>query len=65
MSTGSACTSAKVEPSHVIQALGFGDDRAHSAIRIGVGRANDEEQIQLAIDEIIKAVLQLQVMSVV
>ncbi|RLC79944.1 MAG: IscS subfamily cysteine desulfurase [Chloroflexi bacterium] len=59
ISTGSACTSAKVEPSHVILALGFGEERAHSAIRIGVGRFNDSTQIDLAIDRITKTVRQL------
>ena len=64
ISTGSACTSAKVEPSHVIQALGFGDERAHSAIRISVGRFNNDEQIDLAIDRILEASRQLQTMGV-
>ena len=45
ISTGSACTSASVEPSHVILALGFGEDRAHSAIRIGVGRGNSQANL--------------------
>ena len=48
IATGSACTSDKVEPSHVIAALGFGDLRAHSAVRISVGRTNDQEQITIA-----------------
>ncbi len=48
ISTGSACTTASLEPSHVIAALGFGEERAHSAVRIGVGRFNDDEQIDLA-----------------
>ena len=52
IATGSACTSDKVEPSHVISALGFGDQRAHSAIRISVGRANDDCQIDVAINRI-------------
>jgi len=60
LSTGSACTSAKVEPSHVIQALGFGEERAHTAIRISVGRFNDDAQIELAIDRIVEASRQLQ-----
>lgn len=64
LSTGSACTSAKVEPSHVIQALGFGDSRSHSAIRISVGRFNDDVQIDLAIKRIVEAVRQLQRISV-
>lgn len=53
ISTSSACTSATVEPSHVIKALGFGEDRAHSAIRIGVGRKNDTDQIRSAIEAIV------------
>lgn len=56
ISTGSACTSADVKPSHVIQALGFGDERAHNSIRIGVGRFNTEEQINLATERIVAAV---------
>lgn len=64
LSTGSACTSARVEPSHVILALGFGEERAHNAIRIGVGRFNDEAQIDLAIDRIVDAVQQLQTIQV-
>lgn len=54
LSTGSACTSASVEPSHVILALGFGEERAHSAIRIGVGRQNVEASIVLATQMISK-----------
>lgn len=64
LSTGSACTSAKVEPSHVIQALGFGDERAHSAIRISVGRFNNDEQIDQAIDRILEASRQLRTIGV-
>lgn len=52
IATGSACTSAKVEPSHVIQALGFGDERAHSAVRISVGRFNTDRDIHASIDRI-------------
>jgi len=64
LSTGSACTSAKVEPSHVIQALGFGDDRAHNAIRMSVGRFNTDVQIAAATERIITAARQLQALSV-
>ncbi len=60
ISTGSACTSAKVEPSHVILALGFGEERAHSAIRIGVGRFNSDDEIRTATARIIEAVRELQ-----
>jgi len=62
ISTGSACTSAKTEPSHVIEALGFGPERAHSAIRISVGRFNTAEQIETALERIIAAIRQLQQM---
>jgi cysteine desulfurase len=48
IATGSACTSASVEPSHVIVALGFEQERAHGSIRFGLGRINDEDQIILA-----------------
>ncbi len=53
VSTGSACTSAAVEPSHVILALGLGEERAHSAIRVGVGRFNNAEQIEQATNEFV------------
>jgi cysteine desulfurase len=59
LATGSACTSAKVEPSHVIEALGFGPNRAHSALRISVGRFNTDEQIKTAVDKIITAAQKL------
>jgi len=50
IATGSACTSAEVKPSHVIQALGFGDERAHSALRISVGRFNTDDDVEMAIE---------------
>ena len=49
IATGSACTTAKVELSQVILALGFGAARAHSAVRVGVGRGNNGEQIGYAL----------------
>ena len=52
IATGSACTTATVEPSHVILALGFGEDRAHSAIRIGVGRGNNSKLLRTATEQI-------------
>jgi len=55
ISTGSACTSASVEPSHVILALGFGAQRAHSAIRLGVGRSTSDGDVVRAIAEIVEA----------
>ncbi len=59
LSTGSACTTSEVEPSHVILALGFGKERADSAIRIGVGRANTAEDVTRAAERIIKAMQRL------
>ena len=59
IATGSACTWAQVEPSHVIAALGFGEARARSALRISVGRMNTDEEIRQAIDNIVRAVQKL------
>jgi cysteine desulfurase len=58
VSAGSACSSekAKAEPSYVIKALGFGETRAHSAIRIGLGRENTQEEIEYAVHRIIEEV---------
>jgi len=53
ISAGSACTTQMVEPSHVLLALGLNEEQAHSAIRIGCGRFNTEEEIHLASDEIL------------
>lgn len=63
ISTGSACTSANVEPSHVILALGFGDERAHSAIRLGLGRQNTIEQITDTMAVVISGIKRLRVLS--
>jgi cysteine desulfurase len=62
IATGSACTSASVEPSHVITALGFGEARAHSSLRLGIGRSNDTHQIEYAIEAITKRVQQLRML---
>lgn len=56
LSVGSACTTAKVEPSHVILALGFGEERAHSSVRFGLGRENKEIDIGFAAKRIINVV---------
>ena len=59
IATGSACTSAEMKPSHVILALGYGDERAHNALRISVGRFNTGEGIDMAVTQIIAAVQSL------
>jgi len=63
ISTGSACTSSSVEPSHVICALGQGGKRAHNAIRIGVGRGNSQEEVSIAVFRIIEEVAKLKNIS--
>ena len=55
ISAGSACTTQLVEPSHVLLALGLEEEMTHSAIRIGCGRFNSDEEIGIAIDEIVNA----------
>jgi cysteine desulfurase len=59
VSSGSACSSASVEPSYVLKALGVEDDLAHSSIRFGLGRDTTEEQIIYAIEKVSKTVSQL------
>ena len=63
VSSGSACTSASLEPSYVLKALGIGDDLAHSSLRISMGRWTTKEQIDYAGDKIIEAVQKLRVLS--
>ena len=55
ISAGSACTTQMVEPSHVLLALGLTENQAHNAIRIGCGRFNTDEEIQIAINDILNA----------
>jgi len=63
LSSGSACTSASLEPSYVLKALGLGDDLAHSSLRFGLGRFTTDEQIDFTIDAIKNTVLKLREMS--
>jgi len=52
MSTGSACTTAKVEPSHVILALGYDEARAYKTARFGLGRKNTQIEVDTAITQV-------------
>jgi len=63
LSSGSACTSATLEPSYVLRALGVGSDLAHSSIRFGIGRFTTPEEVDYTIDRMIKAVNHLREMS--
>lgn len=63
VSSGSACTSASLEPSYVLRALGVGEDLAHTSIRFGIGRFTTEEEIDYAAERIIAVVKRLREMS--
>ena len=63
VSSGSACTSASLEPSYVLHAMGIGDDLAHSSIRFGLGRFTTEEEVDYVADLVIKKVGKLREMS--
>ncbi len=63
LSSGSACTSATLEPSYVLRALGVGSDLAHSSIRFGLGRFNTEEEVDYTAKRIIEIVTKLREMS--
>ena len=63
VSSGSACTSASLEPSYVLRALGVEEELAHTSLRLGIGRFTTKEEVDYATDRIIKEVQRLREMS--
>jgi cysteine desulfurase len=63
VSSGSACTSEKKEPSHVLRAMGIGDDLAQTSIRFGLGRFNTEREVDEVIERVVEAVTRLREIS--
>jgi cysteine desulfurase len=63
VSSGSACTSASLEPSHVLRAMDVGEDLAHSSIRFGIGRFTTRSEVDFAADQVVAAVRRLRELS--
>jgi cysteine desulfurase len=63
VSSGSACTSASLEPSYVLKAMGVDEELAHSSIRFGIGRFNTEEEVDYVTDLVVRSVVRLREMS--
>ncbi|KAG5181982.1 mitochondrial cysteine desulfurase [Tribonema minus] len=63
VSSGSACTSASLEPSYVLRAIGVQEDLAHTSIRIGIGRFTTEQEVDFAVDLLAEHMQRLRAMS--
>jgi len=63
VSSGSACTSASLEPSYVLKALGVEEELAHTSLRIGLGRFTTEEDVKQAVNKIVSEVKRLRALS--
>lgn len=63
LSSGSACTSASLEPSYVLRALGLDDENAHSSLRFGIGRFTTQEEVDYVSEKIVAVVKKLRDMS--
>ncbi|MBF0157849.1 MAG: aminotransferase class V-fold PLP-dependent enzyme, partial [Magnetococcales bacterium] len=63
VSSGSACTSASLEPSYVLKSMGVAEDMAHTSIRFGLGRSTTAEEIEFVIETVVRAVERLREMS--
>jgi len=63
VSSGSACTSASLEPSYVLKAMGVGEELAHTSIRFGIGRFNTEEEVDYVAEKVTRTVRRLRELS--
>jgi cysteine desulfurase len=63
VSSGSACTTASLEPSYVLTALGLDEELAHGSIRFGLGRFNTEEEVDVVIEEVVRVVHYLRALN--
>ena len=64
LSSGSACTSVSIQPSHVLKALGLTKEQSHASIRFGIGRFNTEKEIEYTIEKVIKTVNRIRKVAV-